>query len=108
MMGGKEGDTNNHDDDDDDEDEENKNVVNIQNMNSGYSDILKKQMAHQQRMMQEAAAQSQGQHPGKGHSRPVTQSQFVQMHPHLQQQTPLQQQPLTKLQQYHQQQYQKS
>jgi len=39
MVGGKEGDTNNHDDDDD---EENKNVVNIQNMNSGYSDILKK------------------------------------------------------------------
>ena len=39
MVGGKEGDTNTHDDDDD---EENKNVVNIQNMNSGYSDILKK------------------------------------------------------------------
>lgn len=46
LMGGNEGDTNNHDDD---EDEENTNVVNIQNMNN-YSDILKKQMAHQQKM----------------------------------------------------------
>lgn len=43
IAGGKEGDTNNHDDG---EDEENKNVVNIQNLNSGYSDVLKKQMAH--------------------------------------------------------------
>ena len=67
----------------DDDDEENKNVVNIQNLNS-YSDILKKQMA-QQKAMQEAAVQSQGQHPGKGHGRPAPQSQFVQMHPHLQQ-----------------------
>lgn len=80
MLGGHEGDTNHHDDG---EDEENKNVVNIQNMNS-YSDILKKQMAHQQKAMHEAA-QSQGQHPGKGHSRPAPQSQFgVQMHPQLQ------------------------
>lgn len=42
MMGGKTGDTYNHDDDDDDDDEENKNVVNIKNMKSGYQDILKK------------------------------------------------------------------
>ena len=40
IMGGNEGDTNNHDDD---EDEENMNIVNIQNMNN-YSDMLKKQM----------------------------------------------------------------
>ena len=42
--GAKEGDANHHDEDG--EDEENKNVVNIQNLNSGYSDVLKKQMAH--------------------------------------------------------------
>lgn len=41
LVGGKEGDTNNHDDDDG-EDAENKNVVNIQNLNSSYSDMLKK------------------------------------------------------------------
>lgn len=42
MVGGKEGDMNNFIGDDDDDDEENKNVVNIQNMGGGYSDILKK------------------------------------------------------------------
>ena len=68
---GAEGDSNNHDDDG--EDEENKNVVNIQKMNSSYSDMLKKQLAHQQRMVHEAGAQSHGQHPGKGHGRPAPQ-----------------------------------
>lgn len=86
MMGVNAGDSNLFGTDEDREDEENKNVVNIQNINTCYNDYVKKQM-HQQQHHVSNSSHNAAQALGKGHhNRAIPQQpsqQIAQMHPHL-------------------------